>query len=111
MDWKYAGRPPTAEERAQRAQEDSKFAAQERMKRRRMLEKSLRADLSPEDFDSAVARLKLEDKKMRETFVRRLHKGDFAVPPGRAADFVAALTPSWVGDPRGDTSWDDTPSP
>ena len=48
---------------------------------------------------------------MRETFVRRLHKGDFAVPPGRAADFVAALTPSWVGDPRGDTSWDDTPSP
>ena len=48
---------------------------------------------------------------MRETFVRRLHKGDFAVPPGRAADFVAALTPSWVGFPRGDTSWDDTPSP
>ena len=46
-----------------------------------------------------------------KTFVRRLQEGEFAVPPGRAADFVAALTPSWVGLPRGDTSWDDTPSP
>ena len=54
---------------------------------------------------------RVEDKKMRETFVRRLQEGKFAVPPGRAADFVAALTPSWVGFPRGDTSWDDTPPP
>ena len=76
-----------------------------------MLEKSLHPGLSPEEFAATVARLKLEDKKMRETFVRRLQEGEFAVPPGRAADFVAALTPSWVGLPRGDTSWDDTPSP
>ena len=100
----------TAGEKAQRAQE-GKSRYTERQKRRQKLEKSLHPGLSPEEFAAAVARLKLEDKNMRETFVRRLHKGDFAVPPGRAADFVAALTPSWVGDPRGDTSWDDTPSP
>ena len=49
------------------------------MKRRRMLEKSLHAGLSPEEFAAAIARLKLEDKKAREPFVRRLHKGELIV--------------------------------